>query len=477
MMTAVSPAKRACDQCHSVKEKCRRSDINAACERCSRLNQNCRTTRRAARTGRKPRCLERLSYTLPISANFPVAGDHLTISQDLLSRPGPYDGGLASNPALLSTLDGWERHFLNLMKDILAPSPLDKFLVGPSFHESHHASFIQNLIKPTPALKHATVACAAVLFGEENDDYIKASVEIGHKRAALAVSSLRSFKISNEQDLATVLTLGVAMVTFAMHVADGQPFLISHYTLSLIKPRAQSIYDLDSTMIDFWMCLVSTETFECLLASETPIMRVDPCKKNQAVDRYLGLSSTIFAHLYDICEAGKSLKNASMATAAKVVERLASIKNAVDQWQPSPPSDFLDRYTQAEVVSMLSQAKIFRFAALLIIHRMQHPFGERDQEAFVLCRAIIAEFDMVLQLTRRSIPCTTLPYLAACFEIMESDTRKNALEKSKDIVAFSKQSRVKFEITLTSVWKARDHGYHFHWFELCSYAYSVACGK
>ncbi|CAI7627461.1 unnamed protein product [Penicillium manginii] len=326
-------------------------------------------------------------------------------------------------------------------------------------------------------LKHAAVACAAALFGDENDEYAKASLEIGHRRAALAISSLRSFQISNEQDVATLLILGVAMVTFAMHVSDGQASLISHYTLSLIKPLAHTMYTMHSSLIDYWMCLVCTETSECLLKSEVPSMRVDPCKRTHEVDRYLGLSSSIFAHLYDICEAGNSLKNASMATAANVMERLAFIKVAVEQWHTNPPSNFLDQYTQVEVVSMLSQAKIFRFAALLIIHRLQYPYGEQDREAYVLSRAIIDEFDMVLQIAQRSVPCTTLPYLAACFEIIVSDSRDAAVKKMKDIVTFSRQSRFLFEKTLSSVWEARDHGYHFHWFEIGRYAAIGAPGK
>lgn len=433
--------------------------------------------RHAAKTGRKPRCQQKLFYTLPSSTKSPFGDGYLTSPQDLLRQSSPCDGGLSANPVVFSTLDEWERHFLNLMKDIVAPSPLDKFIVGPSFHESHHVSFVQSLIMPTPALKHAAVACAAALFGDENDEYAKASLEIGHRRAALAISSLRSFQISNEQDITTLLILGVAMVTFAMHVSDGQASLISHYTLSLIKPLAHTIYTMNSATIDYWMCLVCTETLECLLKSEVPSMRIDPFRRTHEVDRYLGLSPSIFAHFYDICEAGKSLKGASMATAAKVVERLASIKIAVDQWHTSPPSEFLDQYTQAEVVSMLSQAKIFRCAALLVIHRLQYPYGEEDREAYVLGRTIIDEFDMVLQITQRSVPCTALPYLAACFEILESGSRNAALGKIKDIVTFSRQSRVRFENTLTSVWEARDQAYNFHWFELGQYVASGAPGK
>lgn len=473
-----SPAKRACDQCHSLKEKCRRPDINSACERCSRLQLTCVTRRQAIKTGRKPRSLQKLSYTLPSSTYLclKTRNGYISSPREILSLPSPYDGGLATNSALFPTLDEWERHFLTLMKDTLSPSPLDKFLVGSSFHESHHVAFIRSFIGPSRALKHATVACAAVLLGEGNDEYAKASAEIGHKRAALAVSSLRSFKILNEQDLATALFLGVAMVTFAMHVADGQPLLISHHTLNLVRPQIQNVYAMESTIVDYWMCLVSTELFDCLLRSEIPSIRIDPSRRHRVVDRYLGVSSSIFTHFYDICSAAQSLKQASIATVVKIASHLDTIRTAVDQWQPSPPLGFLDQYTQTEVVSMLSQAKIFRLAALLIIHRLRYPFGEQDREASVLSWAIISEFDTALQFTRRSVPCTMLAYLAACFEIMDPHAQNIALEKSQDIITFSKVSRLKFQTTLKSVWAIRDSRRHFHWFEISQYvSLGTAC--
>ncbi|RHZ68406.1 hypothetical protein CDV55_100343 [Aspergillus turcosus] len=353
------------------------------------------------------------------------------------------------------------------MKDILAPSPLDKFLVCPSFHESDHSLFVQNIIQPISVVRNATVACAAIFFRDQIPEHSKPSSEIGHSRAALALSALRSFRISCEHDLVTALILGVAMVTFAMHVAEGRPYLISHYTLSLIKSQHVDLSTLDPSLIDLLMVLTSTETFECLLRSNIPTMRVDLEGKDR-VDRYLGLSSPILTYFYDICEISCSMRHAK-AVLPELRQRLNAIHAAVDQWQPSTPVDFLDRFTQAEVVAILAQSRVLRLAALLIIHRLYHPYGQRDLEAIMLSQAILHEFEMVLQLTQRSIPCTDLAYLVSCFEIFDKDSRIRAIERSERVITFSKQMRLRFQITVGSIWNARDCGCKFYWFELNDY--------
>lgn len=467
MPTTGSP-KRACDQCHTVKEKCRRGSPNVSCERCIRLNQSCQTIRNTGKTGRKRRGAQKLSYTLPTSHSLTDSGSD-SEARSVAAIPQLYNDGLGSNAAVLSDLDHWEKHFFNFMKDIIAPSPLDKFLVGPSFHNSHHTSFVQSLIQPTPELKNASVACAAVLFGDLFAEHQVTSTDVGHRRAALAVSSLRSFRISNEEDLTTMLVLGVAMITFAMHVKEGQPHLIARYTLSLIKTQYRKLLNQTSPMMDLFMCLISTDTFECLLRSEVPVWKIDTSERGNTVDRYLGLSYPLFSLFFEICDAANRLRYCDSPQRSEITSKLTGIRAVIDRWHPSTPENFLERFNQAEVITILGQARILRLTGLLIIHRLNFPYGEHDDEARVLSRAIIIEFDTALQLTNRSVPCTGLAYLVACAEILDGDERAKCLLKGSNIVTFSKQAQIKLEESLTLIWTARDTGGRFHWFELGGY--------
>ncbi|KGO67165.1 Protein of unknown function DUF3468 [Penicillium italicum] len=410
-----SPApKRACDQCHTLKEKCRRISATTSCERCDRLSQTCQTTRDLAKLGRRPRISRKLSYSLPASSFSPVT--HNTQTLDLPSPQNntlypdfhlPFDKGLYSNPAPFPELDRWERHFLNLMKDILAPSPLDKFLIGPSFHESHRRCFVQSLLRPAPTstLKNAAVACAAVLLGDQYAQHTKTSVEVGYQRAALTILGLRSLM----------------------------------------------------------------ETFECLVWSEVPTIQIGKCDRCDVVDRFLGLSSAIFAHLYDLCEAGHLMKLAGGRVDVEMVERLDTIQDSLEQWRPSPPPDFVERFTQSEVVAMLARAKVLRLAALLILHRLRHSYGQRDKEAWQLSSAITAEMDMVLRSVGRSIPCTAVPYLVACFETTGAEARAAVIDKIHEVVTFSRQSQLQVRHSLSSVWDARDGGDQIYWCDIGDY--------
>lgn len=462
MSTPRTP-KRACDQCHLLKEKCCRTSAETSCQRCDRLGQVCQTTRNAAKTGRKRRTSRELSYTLPTSAKSKITTINTTIpSEDHLDTSFvSYSARLASNSVIFSDLDGSERYFLNLMNEITTPSPLSKYLIGSTFYKTHHSLFVQNLTQPSPILRNATVACAAALLGDLSNDLAEKGLEIGHRRAALAVSSLRSLEIDNEQDLTTAIVLGVALLTFAMHVVDGQPLLISHYTLNLIKLQCPDFSGLDPSLMDLLMCLVCTETFECILRSQVPTLKVNAHDRG-CVDRYLGISSPMISYFYDICLVSNLLQEVALEDDPDLLGRLKEIQLAVEEWRPISPPDFVERFTHIEITVMIAQAKILRLAALLIIHRLRHPFGEQDRDALLLSNAITAELE-------NSIPCTSLAYLAACFEVADKEARERVLERSTQIVTFSKQAQIRFKATLSSMWKARDSGNLFYWFELHKY--------
>ena len=55
-------SRRACDRCHTVKERCRWIHGQGECERCQRLHSPCQTRRPTKPSGRKPR------HTLPKAA-------------------------------------------------------------------------------------------------------------------------------------------------------------------------------------------------------------------------------------------------------------------------------------------------------------------------------------------------------------------------------------------------------------------------
>lgn len=156
-----------------------------------------------------------------------------------------------------------------------------------------------------------------------------------------------------------------------------------------------------------------------------------------------------------------------------MVERLDAIQDSLERWKPSPPPDFIERFTQSEVVGMLTQAKVLRLAACLIIHRLRYPYGQRDKEALRLSRAIMAEIDMVLKSAGRSIPCMTFPYTVACFEVTEIKPRAAVVNKIPVVVTFSRQLQLQVRRSLSSVWDGRDGGDDIYWFDIGNYIYKT----
>lgn len=159
----------------------------------------------------------------------------------------------------------------------------------------------------------------------------------------------------------------------------------------------------------------------------------------------------------------------------EMVERLDTIQDSLEKWQPSSPPDFIERFTQPEIVAMLAQAKILRLAALIIVHRLRYPYGQRDKEALQISSAITAEIDMVLKSTGRSIPCTAIAYMVACFEITGTEARAAVADKIHEVVTFSRQSQLQVMRTLSLAWDARDGRNQIYWFNIGNYVRKTSC--
>jgi hypothetical protein len=364
-------------------------------------------------------------------------------------------------------LDGFERSLLSRMID--QQSPLDKFLVGPSFYECHRQSFVQHLSRETPLLKDAFVASAALMLSDYDVGQAAMTTRVGHRRAASAVCLLRSLANPQEQELSAILMLGVAMVTLAKHIFGGESFLICRYTLGLIKPLYKSSGRSNSEISAFLTCLSSTEIFECLLRCEVPTMKMSIKEEDFVVDRYLGLSSPLLAHLYDICAVNYALRYSNEKVSLSVMQTLDHIYQSISQWQPLPPGNFLTRFTRAEVVGMLAQARVLRLTALLIVHRLRHPFNTETLESTALSREITAEIDVILQVTKRSIPYADFAFLVASFEITNTAARQIALQRCEIVVNFSNQHRAKLRASLVRFWAARDADDQLYWFNLSDF--------
>lgn len=184
----------------------------------------------------------------------------------------------------------------------------DRFLLGPSFHDCHHRAIAVRIHNATPILKDAYIASAGIC-GNDHPDLGPAGLDKNsyYRRAASAVASLPSLKIRNSYDSSICLALGVAILTFAQYMAGDNASQICRYVLTSIKPVYETQHkQFSSDDLAFLICLLTTETAECLFQNTVPTIRFQPPGEG-FVDRYLGLSSSSLTYLYDICKLSNAL--------------------------------------------------------------------------------------------------------------------------------------------------------------------------
>ncbi|KAF2792381.1 hypothetical protein K505DRAFT_307716 [Melanomma pulvis-pyrius CBS 109.77] len=464
--------KRACDRCHAVKEKCRWIDAQETCDRCLRLRFVCHTHRPLATVGRKPR--HHPTKTIPKrKIHQPPSESNSTSSStsfDVHTTP-PYiaNGKVISISRTLSIfidLDTCEKHLLDTI--LHGETRIEQFLVGPSFVKCHQRVFLKYLGMATPLLKDALLASTALIACDHDDLPISRNRQIGHKRAASAISALRSLSLFHPDDVSAVLIFAALMVTFALHIS-GTAFPICRHTLDLVKPFYESSAELDSDGLAFLLCLIHSETLECLLRCEIPTIRFRVQRDDLVVDRYMGITSPLLPHFYDICKISHALRYCKTNISPRTLEALEDVEIKVNQWKPTLPEHFITCFTPAEVVSMLAQAKVHRWTILLISHRLRHAYGTETSKGFAISDAILEELYLTVRLTRRSVPCVEIAFVVACFEITDPEKRKVALDMTENIIGFSKQLQIRTRSLITSFWATWNVHNQLHWYnvDLC----------
>ncbi|KEF58467.1 uncharacterized protein A1O9_06393 [Exophiala aquamarina CBS 119918] len=477
--------RRPCDRCHSIKERCRWQPGDASnCERCSRLNFSCRSDRRFAKKGRKARLatgnrlvLRRTEIDIPYETpqlSSPISSTESLVTStsssaafspgvDFETSDNEYAIEIDRGISIFPDLTGFEFRLLDTM--LHRQIDVDKYLIGPSFREQHCQTFIDHLRIGMPLVKDAFIACATLLVSKEDSQLVPYR-GIGYRRAAAAVASLRELQIYDSRDVSIVLIFGMAMVTFALHHLGGEASVCRH-VLGLVKPLYESDFSLmkrlGSDGTSFLICLLGTETTICLLQCQVPSIRLREDDFEQLVDRFIGVSVSMLTYMYDICQLAHLIRQSQCRLGNLLMDEgihraLAKTEIAVEEWQPSVPKDFLDgRFTPAEVVLMLTQAKVLRLTTSLIIHRLRYAFGTYGGKAKAISRAILDELTLVLRLTGRSMPFADITFFVACLEITNSEERAAALMRSRRIVDFSDRTHDEIESWLISFWNIMDN--------------------
>lgn len=239
-------------------------------------------------------------------------------------------------------------------------------------------------------------------------------------KCASALESLRKIQIRKAEDVSSCLALGLSLMTFQRLISGASASTICRYTLSLVQPWYQTVWD-DPRISMELTCLVLFDTVQSLFRRRVPVLRYrvrDPFM----VDRNVGACASLLPLLYDLCVLGASVCGEGHEHAPPNTS-FGQLQRAIADWMPVFQEDTLRDFSDAETLLLMTQARLHRSAALLSLHRLQHPFGERDEEAAIISRSMMIELITCQTVAGRLPPNMVFPILVAGAEAVDLHDR------------------------------------------------------
>lgn len=464
-------SRRACDRCNSLKERCswqqEQGAAAASCARCNRLGFECLLKRPAKKPGR-PRLF---SSSARVSNETRQAGSNSSKSSyegEYLMRLHP-----ASNPIIPRSLSQFkdlsssDQHLIQYI--LFGDHAFDVFLIGPSFWTQHRTFLVSQFLISRQTLQDACLALALIFKQHSAVASVRSDDSTSYKHASSALKHLREYTIPSGRGVSECLALGALILSFTYYCSpstDAVP--VCSQTLSLVKETYESRDTFFSSKdLVFIPCFILPEIVDCLMRGSLPTLRFRQLPGlDDDVDRYTGLFSSLLPHLYDICKLNNGLSHANPDDLDNILEAVDRIDQSITAWRPLIPEDFNFRFTATEISQILCQAQVMRLGAMLLIHRLRHPFGTNNGPALAMATAILTQLDLTRAATNRNILSITLPLLAACFEIQDEHERQTWLSRIPELVGYSLAFSNYVQSLVKTFWEALDDMHEMSWYNI-----------
>lgn len=292
------------------------------------------------------------------------------------------------------------------------------------------------------------------------------------RRGAKALQLLRTVDITDPHEALRILLLGQGLFVFEILTGCFTTSAHSIVRSALISatpwyPALSSVPALDTVTL----CPILLDLVGCLVYRKIPIVQSN-IQGRIVVDRYVGLCSTLLPYLHLLCEQSHAAKSSpvplefDLACEKPPDDCYTHIESAIVSWVPQAPDDFLSSYDRAERQLMMTQARAYRLAALLLIHRLRFPLGVRDMLARQYAHSVFDEIKSFVDHSSTSGPRAfpiMLPLFVSMLEV--EGPGEDLLDK---LLMFPLQSVCmrKLHVFVKHVRKMKASGFGGLWFDL-----------
>ncbi|KAJ5225020.1 hypothetical protein N7468_006245 [Penicillium chermesinum] len=486
---------KACNRCHSAKEKCTFTGNDQQCIRCKRLKIPCSVSRRSGRIGRRPSAKAfphgqmqvwsvdlqpsdepeseltvRRKTTSPSSSRASPAESVSDISEEgwtptreglLMLSP---ERLLATPKRLQTTADALQT-VMDTQQFAAIHGP---FAMGASFFPVSQQTITILLSCSGPTLTEGYLAFLSLMSSHQRSLVMRPQ-QADMQKAAKGLQRLRNVNIRHVYDAACALFLGQIMYVFNVVSAPYSNTAHSIVRNALLTTRdwfpSLFMYPIMDTIT---LTPVLIDTVEAVAHRELPIIRLPPTDR-VIIDRYAGIMTTLLPHIHDVAECSNFMKNdrsePQSAQRMAVWQRLAEIEGHVQEWEPPHQPILYANFSQHEALAMMTQANVYRLATLLVIHRLRYPLGVEDGTARVLAEGIFSAMSLFASSAAEKVTAMPMvfPLTMAMLEV------EGPGERLLDILAaFTVQniSAVRLRGFIKAVRTAKEAGFKGTWFEL-----------
>ncbi|KAF4833976.1 hypothetical protein CGCTS75_v003661 [Colletotrichum tropicale] len=347
------------------------------------------------------------------------------------------------------------------------------FMIGPSFSDSFRGAITVVFARSGGVLLDAYLAALALWDAQHNR--MKTLDEVNPREGSNCLKQLQAAAIVDAHDAAAVIMLGQVLVVYHIILLGTSAHAILRQSLLLVKDWLPSLLS-QPCLYPITITSILVDTVECLVKREIPVIQ-PPLGDYSTVDRTFGLCSGLIRVLYELCMLSHEAKKS--ACAGSVVSdnpmhlrprnfsnQLADIERRVREWEPAPPTTFFSQFSRLEVSAMMLQARVYRLATLLIIHRLQYPLGVEDDTALRLAMKITVELECFIEwvpVEMKRLPIA-LPLLVSSLEIDSLSER--VIKYVSPVTTGESAYGTKLKSFASLVKAARDNGYCGLWFDL-----------